>query len=131
MIGLDTNVVVRYLVQDDPIQSARAADLIEHQLTEQNPGFLCVVVVAEIAWVLERAYRFPATEITAAIERLLQADVLVVEHEQHVFTAIAALRTDLGSFADALIDALNIQAGCSCTATFDQRALRLPGFVPL
>jgi predicted nucleic-acid-binding protein len=60
MIGLDTNAVVRYLVQDDPIQSAQAADLIEHQLTEQNPGFLCVVVVAEIAWVLERAYRFPA-----------------------------------------------------------------------
>jgi len=57
MIGLDTNVVVRYLVQDDPVQSARAADLIEQQLTERNPGFLCIVALAELAWALERAYR--------------------------------------------------------------------------
>ena len=129
MIGLDTNVVVRYLVQDDPVQSARAADLIEQQLTERNPGFLCIVApsLAELAWALERAYRISRNRLTAAIERLLQADMLVVEHEQQVFTALAALR----SFADALIHALDIQAGCSCTASFDRNALRLPGFVPV
>jgi predicted nucleic-acid-binding protein len=131
MIGLDTNVIVRYLVQDDPVQSARATDLLERQLSEHDPGFVCVVVVAEVAWVLERAYRLAPSEIIAAIERVLQADVLVVEKEQEVFTAIAAMRAGLGSFADALIDALNAQAGCACTVTFDRKALRLPGFAPL
>ena len=131
MIGLDTNVIVRYLVQDDPVQSARATDLIEHELTEQNPGFLCVVVMAEIAWVLERAYHLHSSQITTAIERLLQADVLFVEDQQEVFTAISSVRAGFGSFADALIAALNLRAGCSSTVTFDRRAVRLPGFDPL
>jgi predicted nucleic-acid-binding protein len=131
MIGLDTNVIVRYLVQDDPVQSARATDLIEHRLTEQEPGFLCVVVLAELAWVLERAYGLPPPKLAAAIERLLQANVLVVEREQEVFTAITAMRAGLGSFADALINALNLRVGCGCTVTFDRRALRLRGFASL
>jgi len=89
------------------------------------------IVVAERAWVLERAYRLRTTEITGAIERLQQADLLVVEHEQQVFTALAALRAGLGAFADALTHALNVRAGSSCTTALDRKALRLPGFVPL
>jgi len=131
MIGLDTNVLVRYLTQDDPIQSRRATDLIERQVTELNPGFVSIVAMTETAWVLERAYGLDAREIAAAIERTLQADVLVVEDEQQVFVAMTALRDGRGSFADALIGALGERAGCSHTATFDRRALRLPGFAPL
>jgi predicted nucleic-acid-binding protein len=131
MIGLDTNVLVRYLTQDDPIQSPRATDLIERQLTELNQGFVSVVTITETAWVLERAYRLNANEIAAAIERTLQADVLVVEDEQQVFAAMTALREGHGSFADALIGELGKQAGCSHTATFDRKALRLPGFALL
>ena len=82
MIGLDTNVLARYLAQDDPVQSPQATELIERQLTEENPGFLSVVAMVETAWVLDRAYGLAADEIAAAIERTLQADVLVVEHEQ-------------------------------------------------
>jgi predicted nucleic-acid-binding protein len=127
MIGLDTNVLVRYLTQDDRVQSAKATELIE-PLTRRDPGFISIVAMAEAVWVLERAYRLGDVEIATTIERTLQADSLVVENEQEVFTAMIALKEGRGSFADALIGALCARAGCSATVTFDQKALRLPGF---
>lgn len=130
MIGLDTNVLVRYLAQDDPVQSAKATKLIE-SLREQNPGFVSVVAIAETVWVLDRAYGLRAHEIAAAIERTLQADALIVEDEQEVFTAVIALKEGRGSFADALIGALGLKAGCSRTLTFDEGAARLSGFALL
>ncbi len=128
MIGLDTNVVIRYLLQDDPVQSPKATEVIERGLTEDDPGFVSVVVMTETAWVLERAYGLADEEIAAAVERMLQTDVLVIENEQEIFTAMIALRQGRGSFADALIGALCARAGCSRTLTFDRKALRLPGF---
>lgn len=127
MIGLDTNILVRYLAQDDPIQSQRATAIIEG-FSEDNPGFISVVALVETAWVLDRAYGVPAPEVAAVIERVLQTDILVVENEQEVFTAMIALKEGRGSFADALIAALGSKAGCSRTLTFDQKALRLDGF---
>jgi len=128
MIGLDTNVLVRYLAQDDPIQSPQATRLIERQLTEADPGFVSTVAMAETVWVLDRAYGLADHEIAAAIERVLQTDVVVVENEQEVFTAMIALKEGRGSFADALIGALGTRAGCSRTLTFDRAASRLAGF---
>lgn len=128
MIGLDTNILVRYLTQDDPIQSPLATDAIEFRLTGENPGFVSIVAMVETVWVLDRAYGLADDEIAAAIERILQADTLVVEHEQEVFTAMIALKKGSGSFAEALIGALGVKAGCSSTLTFDKSALRLPGF---
>jgi predicted nucleic-acid-binding protein len=131
MIGFDTNVVVRYLTQDDPVQSPKATELIERGLTEEEPGFVSVVAMAETAWVLERVYGRTAEEIAAVIERMLEVEVLVVESEQEVFTAMIAVKEGRGSFADALIGALGARAGCSHTVTFDQKALRLTAFEPL
>jgi predicted nucleic-acid-binding protein len=128
MIGLDTNILVRYLTQDDPVQSPSATALIERRLTEQEPGFISIVAMAETVWVLERAYGLGASVIAAAIERTLQADILVVENEQEVFTAMTALKDGRGAFADALIGALGVRAGCSRTLTFDRKAARLSGF---
>jgi predicted nucleic-acid-binding protein len=128
MIGLDTNVLVRYLTQDDPIQSRKAREIIERRLTEENPGFVSIVAIVETVWVLDRAYKLAAHEIAAAVERILQTDVLVVENEQDVFTAMIALKEEQGSFADAVIVALGTGAKCSRTLTFDHKALRLPGF---
>jgi predicted nucleic-acid-binding protein len=130
MIGLDTNVVVRYLTQDDPVQSRRATQIFDHQLTALDPGFLSVVTMVETVWVLGRGYGFVGQEIAAAVELLLQTDVLVIEHEQEVFFAAAALKSGSGLFADALIASLGAKAGCKHTLTFDQKALRLPGFEP-
>jgi predicted nucleic-acid-binding protein len=131
MIGLDTNVVVRYLTQDDPVQSSKATKLIERGLTEEDPGFVSVAAMAETAWVLERIYGLTAEEMAAVIERMLEVDVLVVENEQEIFTAMIAVKEGRGSFADALIGALGARVGCSHTVTFDQKALRLPAFAPL
>ena len=128
MIGLDTNILVRYLTQDDPTQSPKATELIERRLTEEKPGFVSIVAMVETVWVLERAYGLTPHAIVGAVERVLQTDVLVVENEQEVFTAMIALKEGQGSFADAVMAALGAKMGCSCMLTFDRKALRLPGF---
>ena len=128
MIGLDTNVLVRYLTQHDPLQAAQAIEVIERRVTEQDPGFISVVAMAETVWVLERFYRFGSPRIVAVIERMLGAETLVVESEREVFTAMIALKEGRASFADAMIGALCAKAGCSRVLTFDRGALRLPGF---
>jgi len=128
MIGLDTNILVRYLTQDDPDQSPKATELIEHRLTERDPGFISVVAMIETVSVLDRAYGLDSQEIAGAVERILQADVLTVENEQEVFTAMITLRQGRGSFADALIAELGSRAGCQHTLTVDQKTLRLSGF---
>ena len=128
MIGLDTNILVRYLTQDHPIQSPRASEIIERRLTEENPGFVSIVAMVETVWVLERAFGLATQDIARAVERVLQTDVLVVENEQEVFTAMIALKEGQGSFADAVIAALGTRTGCSYTLTSDRKAARLPGF---
>jgi predicted nucleic-acid-binding protein len=128
MTGLDTNILVRYLTQDDPIQSRKATEIIERSLSVENPGFVSVVTTAETVWVLDRAYGFSSREIAAVIERMLQVEVLVIQHEQEVFAAMIALKQGRNSFADALIAELGAQAGCIHTLTFDQKALRFPRF---
>jgi predicted nucleic-acid-binding protein len=79
MIGLDTNILVRYLTQDDPLQSTKATEILERRLTEETPGFVSIVAMVEIVWVLDRAYGLPAHKVAAAVERMLQTDVLVIE----------------------------------------------------
>ena len=128
MIGLGTNILVRYLTQDDPLQSPKATEIIERRLTEAKPGFVSAVVMVETVWVLDRAYGLAAQDIAAAIERMLQTEALAIESEQEVFTAMVALKQGRGSFADALIVELGTSAGCAHTLTFDNKALRLTGF---
>ena len=128
MIGLDTNILIRYLTQDHPVQSLQATEIIERQLSMANPGFVSVLTMAEIAWVLDRVYGLTPRDIATAIERMLQIDVLVVENEREVFAAMVVLKQRRGTFADALIAELGTKAGCSHTLTFDRKALRLPGF---
>ena len=128
MIGLDTNVLVRYLAQDDPVQSAKATDLIERRLSKRDPSFISIVAMAETVWVLQRSYGLDDPAVATVIERTLQADSLIVENEQQVFTAITALKEGTGCFADALIGALGARAGCRTTMTFDRRASRLSAF---
>lgn len=128
MIGLDTNILVRYLTEDDPVQSVQATEIIEQQLSVADPGFVSIVTMTEVVWVLDRAYGFTAQEIVDAIERVLQVEVLVVENERQVFAAMVSLKQGRGAFADALIGELGARAGCSHTLTFDKKAIRLPNF---
>jgi predicted nucleic-acid-binding protein len=128
MIGLDTNVLVRYFAQDDPVQSPRAVELIEDRLDEDDPGFVSIVAIVEMAWVLERSYGLADQEVAAVIERLLQAPSFVVENELEVFTALTALKEGRGDFADLVLGELGHSAGCSVTYTFDRKASLLPRF---
>jgi predicted nucleic-acid-binding protein len=131
MTGLDTNVLVRYFAQDDPIQSRKATGIIERQLTEESPGFISLVTIVETVWVLGSVYALADKEIAAVVEQMLQADTLVIQNEQQVFAAAMALKSRSGSFADALIGALGEWAGCSTTFTFGKKATQLRGFKPM
>jgi predicted nucleic-acid-binding protein len=128
MIGLDTNVLVRYLVRDDPGQSLKATEFITASLNSENPGFISIVAIVELVWVLTQTYRLEPGEVVRALKGLLAADHFVIEHEAEVATAMTAVREGIGSFADALIATLGQRAGCAYTLTFDRKASRLPGF---
>lgn len=125
MIGLDTNVLVRYLAQDDPEQSAQATELIE-SLTEDDQGFVSKVAVVELYWVLRSAYKTDRATAARIIAKLTDSDEIVVEQRDLVRQALAALDGSL-DFPDALIVALGRAAGCSHTVTFDQHAAQLEG----
>jgi predicted nucleic-acid-binding protein len=128
MHGLDTNVLVRYLTQDDPVQSRKATEIVERRLTPEHPGFISLITMVETVWVLASVYGLNDGEVATAVERMLQADTLSIQNEQQVFTAMVALRRGRGAFADALIGALGAWAGCDSTLTFDKKAGRLAGF---
>jgi predicted nucleic-acid-binding protein len=129
MIGLDTNILLRYLAQDDPAQSPRATEIIERSLTEQEPGFVSLVSILEVVWVLKSLFKRSGQQIANDIEMLLVADTLEVQNEQDVYYAVVSLRNGIGTFEDALIGALGVWRGCSATLTFDEGAAkRLHGF---
>ena len=128
MIGIDTNILVRYLAQDDPVQSPRARQIIERLLSEQDPGFISLVTITETVWVLRSSYAMTDQAIAAALELILRVQTLFVQNEREVATAMIALRTGVASFDDALIGALGRWAGCSHTVNVDRKAARLPDF---
>ena len=128
MIGVDTNVLVRYIVADDEDRTRRAAAFLEGVISVDAPGFVSVVVLVELVWVLERTYRFAPDEIAGAIESVLRAEPLRIDRRAEVVEALGVFQTKQGSFADALIATLAERAGCTHVVTFDRKAARLPGF---
>ena len=126
MIGVDTNVLVRFLVQDDPDQAKAAATLFAG-LTEEAPGFLCREVLVELVWVLERAYGLSRPDIARALDSLLEARELVVEAADRVAIAVDRYRKGGAGFSDQMIALAGQGAGCQATVTFDRQAGALPG----
>ena len=124
MIGVDTNVLVRYVVQDDPRQAAAASHFIETTLSEDEPGWIASIVLCEFVWVLEAAYGYARNAIAATLERLFEVDRFRVEEPSLAWRALDAYRSG-ADFADALIALGNEHAGCDYTATFDRGAGRL------
>lgn len=122
MIGLDTNVVVRFLAQDDEVQSPIAARFMS-RLSREQPGFVSAIVLAEISWVLARAYKASRADIARAIEGLLRSAELVVENAPAAYRALALYQVSTSAdFADALSAETAALAGARETVTFDQRA---------
>lgn len=123
MIGLDTNVLVRYVLQDDPRQSPRANRLFE-SLSAEAPGFVSVVVMVELAWVLGAGYKIPRAQLAAVLETLLRGKELVIERAELVAQALKSYGSG-ADFADALIERLAAASGCGTTMTFDAGAVKL------
>jgi predicted nucleic-acid-binding protein len=121
MIGLDTNVVVRYLTRDDPTQWPLAVKLIR-SLSSDSPGFLSLVVLAEIVWVLEDSYSFRREQIEEVVDTLLRSRELLLEQAELVRQALRTFGVSRADFADCLIEGCAQAAGCSYTATFDRKA---------
>ena len=128
MIGIDTNILIRYLTQDDPVQSAHATRIIERVFSEEDPGFISLVTIAETVWVLRSIYGLSDPAIAAVVERTLRTRSLAIQNERQVATAMLALKSGTVSFDDALIGALGAWAGCTTTLTFDRKAARLNTF---
>lgn len=129
MIGLDTNVLVRYFAQDDARQGAAARRLLQSGLTQEAPGHVNVVTLAETCWVLKRLYAADHDELVHIVDNLLATPNIVIERKVLVRKALQAFEaTPTAGFSDCLIAQLNADAGCSRTATFDRGASRLAGF---
>jgi predicted nucleic-acid-binding protein len=128
MIGLDTNVLVRHLVQDDPSQSRKATQVITKQCTRDDPGFINHVVLCELVWVLESAYGYSKDTIVPVLEKLFRTSQLKIEEVQAVWTAFRLYQKGKGDFSDCLLGATNRIGGCEWTVTFDQPASKLEGF---
>ncbi|WP_144630004.1 PIN domain-containing protein [Bordetella genomosp. 13] len=126
MIGLDTNVLVRYFVQDEPAQARKASALIESFSAEQ-PGFISQVALVEVVWVLARAYHAQRAEIVQVIEILLRTQGLVVEAAETVWKALRLYAASSADFADCLIERAGHDAQCEYTATFDTKAAKTAG----
>ncbi|MGQ0512085.1 MAG: PIN domain-containing protein [Betaproteobacteria bacterium] len=128
MIGVDTNVLVRYLTQDDPKQSAIATRFIEDKLSAENPGFVSAVTLCEIAWVLDASYGTDRNGIRRTVENLLSTKQLVIEGAELVWKALRASEGVSADFSDALIGQIAAANGCATTVTFDRAAGKLAGF---
>jgi predicted nucleic-acid-binding protein len=124
MIGLDTNVLLRYLVRDDPDQFERARRLIETRLTSADPGWVGFVVAVELVWALSFHYGYTRAEVADVIERLLDTAEIAFEREFVIESALQLYRSNRVDFADALVILSARLNGCADTASFDRELVK-------
>ena len=128
MIGLDTNIVVRYLTQDDPRQSQIATQLMEKTLSSDEPGFISLVVLTEIVWVLVSLYFVDRAGVVQVVSGLLTTEQLRVESAELVWRAKRRYEASKADFSDALVVECALAAGCKRSVTFDRSAAATSGF---
>lgn len=128
MIGIDTNVIVRYIVQDDPKQAKAATQLIERTCSPDKPGFINHIVMCELVWVLRRNYKLDKASICQVIEQIMRTDRMLIEDIQLVWKALETFKETNADFADCLLGQKNLQAGCQYTATLDDAASVTHGY---
>ncbi|WP_443748310.1 PIN domain-containing protein [Asticcacaulis solisilvae] len=130
MIGLDTNVIIRYVMQDDAKQAAAATNLIE-SLTSDDPGFITIISIVESVWVLSSSYELTREQIALFLEKLLSTQGLRIDRAEDIWRALRVYQSSRADFADCLIERTAFSAGCSQTVTFDIRASKAAGMVLL
>jgi predicted nucleic-acid-binding protein len=130
MTGLDTNVLVRYIVRDDPGQTERVDTLLQ-KFTPDTSGFISLVALAELSWVLRSYYHMPKAELVVCLKRLSNSRNLILENDAAVRLAISKFVGASCDFADCLIEISGFLSGCSRTVTFDTNAAKSTGMVLL
>ena len=125
MIGLDTNVLIRYLTQDDEQQSEIATRVIENELNNENKGFVSLIVLVEIVWVLMRCYGQTKSDLQPIINQILTTKQFQIEQVDNAFKALRKWQQAKGDFSDALIAVLAQDNDCTYTLTFDKKAVSL------
>ena len=128
MIGVDTNILARYLLADDPVWSPVAERFLEEDLTPENPGFVNPLTIAELVWALRKHPKYDRVGMADMIEGLLAADQLIIGDADAVAEALTAFRAGGAGFADHLIATLNRRAGATPTVTIDRKAASKPPF---
>lgn len=128
MIGLDTNVLVRYLAQDDPKQSPIATRFLEATLTADAPGFISLVVLAEVIWVLVSLYSVDRDGVAEVLKSTLTTEQLRIESAELVWRAKRRYEESKADFSDALILECAVAASCGRSVTFDRTAAATAGF---
>ena len=122
MIGIDTNVLVRYIAQDDATQSRRATSFIEKECNEATPGFVGLVVLVEVVWVSESSYGATREEVADIVRRILSIRQLVVQDAETAWKALRLFESSKADFADCLVANSAGAAGCKSVVTFDKQA---------
>jgi len=128
MIGLDTNILLRYLTKDDTAQTGLVYELIDDGIIKGEIFYINTIVVCEIIWVLSRIYKFSKSQIVTVLEALLDTDGLIIHEEDSVAESVEIYRNSKMDFSDILIAVTNRNAGVSYTATFDKKAAALKDF---
>lgn len=128
MIGLDTNVLARYLTQDDPAQARKATQIIEERASEDSAFFITSVVVCELVWVLESAYGYDQGQVVPVLEQILRTRQFRFEDRDLLWQALTDYRGGKGDFSDHLIGRMGARAGCERTLTFDRSLNRAAHF---
>jgi len=126
MIGLDANVLVRYIMQDDPVQAKTANKLVE-SLTPKEPGFVTLVTVVELFWVLTASYDLSRVQVVTVFDALMRTKQLLVEQADQVLRALRVYGAGSADFPDCLIERTARAAGCHKVMTFDVGAARHAG----
>ncbi len=126
MIGLDTNILVRYIVRDNKKQARTASDYLK-KLTLENPGFISSMVLCELFWVLKSVYKYTRKQIAEIMEKIIFAEEFYIEDGDIAWRALSEYKNG-ADFADAMIVLTNKQHGVDETITFDRKAAKLEGF---
>jgi predicted nucleic-acid-binding protein len=126
--GLDANVLVRYIVQDDPEQSKLATQFIERECTLESPAFINGIVICKLVWVLETAYEYARQDISRVIEQILRTREFYIHDPELLWQSLWGYQHKGADFADHFIASINAHNGCKFTVTFDKKAAKAEHF---
>ena len=131
MIGIDTNVLVRYITQDDENQATIATEFIENYCSSGNKIFINHIVICELVWVLKKCYKISKPKTITIIEYILKISQFSIENPQIIWQALSDYKKGPADFADYVVSRTNKFHNCDETVTFDQKAGKSKGFALL